>query len=122
MKDNLESTEQFIVATDAALAAQNTAIAAESMGLGICYNGSVGNNIKHANDLLDLPDHVIPLFAMAVGYPDHQPEVKPRLPIEVVYHENKYVIGDEQKKLVMEFDEQLKSYYQNRTTNKKAHT
>ena len=40
VKDSIESTEKFMVALiDAALAAQNAAVAAESMGLGICYIG-----------------------------------------------------------------------------------
>ena len=40
--DDLEGTETFMVSViDAALAAQNMSIAAESMGLGICYIGPV---------------------------------------------------------------------------------
>lgn len=44
--ENLESTEQFIVGTiDAALAAQNAVVSAESLGLGICFLGSLRNDI-----------------------------------------------------------------------------
>ncbi|SHG24792.1 oxygen-insensitive NADPH nitroreductase [Ornithinibacillus halophilus] len=118
---SLESTEQFIVATvDASLAAQNAVIAAESMGLGACYIGSLRNNINKVNDLLELPDYVIPLFGLALGYPDEEPELKPRLPMEIIYHENQYNTNQNGK--VAEFDEKLKDYYQSRSTNKRYDT
>jgi len=123
MQKTIESTEQFIVTIiDAALAAQNMAIAAESMELGICYLGSLRNDINRVSELLKLPDHVIPLFGMAVGYPNHQPEIKPRLPLEVVYHENTYEKSKEQTEIINQFDEELLSYYKNRTSNKKMDT
>ena len=44
---SIESTEKFMVTLiDTALAAQNAAIAAESMGLGICYIGGIRNHLK----------------------------------------------------------------------------
>src|SRR5690625_652389 len=123
VKQNIESTEQFIVATiDAALAAQNASIAAESMGLGICYIGSLRNDIKRTDELLNLPEYVIPLFGLAVGHPEHQPEIKPRLPLEAIYHENTYHDKKEQDKLIEDFDAYLKNYYQTRTKNKKIST
>lgn len=121
---SLQSTEQFIVATvDAALAAQNASIAAESLGLGICYLGSLRNDINRTNDILELPDYVIPLFGLAVGYPAKETEKKPRLPIEAVYHENKYD-NDElhQQALIQTFDEQINTYYQDRSENKRMDT
>ncbi|GAB3798199.1 oxygen-insensitive NADPH nitroreductase [Virgibacillus kimchii] len=124
VKQNVESTEQFIVATiDATLAAQNASIAAESMGLGICYLGSLRNDIKKVDELLELPEYVIPLFGLAVGHPEHQPEIKPRLPLEAIYHENTYDQDKEkQDKLITDFDEYLKNYYQTRSSNKKIST
>ncbi|GAB3055254.1 oxygen-insensitive NADPH nitroreductase [Virgibacillus ainsalahensis] len=123
MQESMESTEQFIVTTiDAALAAQNASIAAESMGLGICFLGSLRNDITRVSNLLRLPEHVIPLFGLAVGYPDQQPEIKPRLPLDVVYHENEYADDDKQHELISDFDNQLTSYYQNRSSNKRKAT
>ncbi|MBP2077942.1 oxygen-insensitive NADPH nitroreductase [Oceanobacillus polygoni] len=121
--DNLESTEQFIVATiDATLAAQNAALAAESMGLGICYIGSLRNDINRVNELLELPEHVIPLFGLVVGYPDHQPDIKPRLPLEAIYHENKYSPFHEQQKHIEAYDNEMKQYYETRSSNTKIDT
>ncbi|MBY7143801.1 oxygen-insensitive NADPH nitroreductase [Virgibacillus sp. NKC19-3] len=122
MQESMESTEQFIVTTiDAALAAQNASVAAESMGLGICFLGSLRNDITRVSNLLKLPEHVIPLFGLAVGYPDQDPEIKPRLPLEVVYQENEYAT-DKQHALIRDFDNQLTSYYQNRSSNTRTDT
>lgn len=52
-------TEQFIIATvDVALMAQNVVVAAESMGLGICYIGGIRNDPQRASELLALPHGV----------------------------------------------------------------
>jgi len=86
-----DSTENFIVATvDAALAAQNAAIAAESLGLGIVYIGGVRNSIAEFSEALELPDLVYPVFGMCLGYPDQEPGLRPRLPIEAVLHRDRY--------------------------------
>ncbi|MBM7694225.1 FMN reductase (NADPH) [Peribacillus deserti] len=124
LKESLESTEKFMVASiDAALAAQNAAIAAESMGLGICYIGGIRNNLPEVCKILKTPERVIPLFGMVFGYPDQVNDKKPRLPIEHVYMEEEY----EQDKEV--YTEQLESYnrtiseyYKERTGGKRADT
>ena len=117
----IESTEQFIVATiDAALVTQNMVIATESLGLGACFLGSLRNDINRVDELLELPDYVIPLYGLAIGYPNHQPETKPRLPFEAVFHENTY--DSNKKQFVTEYDEILQTYYQERSTNNKAET
>ncbi|RFA37554.1 nitroreductase A [Virgibacillus dokdonensis] len=118
MQQSLASPEQFIVMTvDAALASQNAAIAAEDLGLGICYLGSLRNDVYQVSELLQLPERVVPLFGMAVGYPDHEPEQKPRLPIDVIYHENHYQPFEHQLPFIKDFDKQLHSYYEKRKQN-----
>ena len=68
---SIESTEKFMVALiDAALAAQNAAVAAESLGLGICYIGGIRNHLDEVCELLKTPKRVVPLFGLAVGYPE----------------------------------------------------
>lgn len=119
IKNNLQSTEQFIVATvDATLVTQNMVIAAESLGLGACFLGSLRNDINQVDTLLQLPEYVIPLYGLAVGYPDHQPEVKPRLPFEAVFHENTYDNSQKQQ-YINAYDEVLNNYYKERSTNNK---
>ncbi|GEN45343.1 oxygen-insensitive NADPH nitroreductase [Alkalibacillus haloalkaliphilus] len=117
MKDNIENTEFFIMATiDATLAAQNAAVASESLGLGICYLGSLRNDINRVNELLNLPQYVIPLFGMAVGVPDEEPDVKPRFDFNAIYHENGY---QDHTKYVEQFNETTEHYYEDRSFNTK---
>jgi len=121
MLTNLENTEHFLVATiDATLAAQNAAIAAESMELGICYIGSIRNDIDKVNDLFHLPKHVFPLFGMAIGYPDDSPDQKPRLPKASIYFENDYISDDEQRTQLQKFDDSISDYYQTRKENQRV--
>jgi len=83
--------ENFLVAAvDAAILAQNTALAAESLGLGICYIGSIRNNLPQVIDLLELPRLVVPITGMTVGWPDVEPRLRPRLPLRAVLHWEKY--------------------------------
>lgn len=118
---SIESTEKFMVALiDASLAAQNAAIAAESMGLGICYIGGIRNNLEAVKDLLKTPERVIPLFGMTVGYPERINDQKPRLPLEHVYLEEEY---QQDKKVYLrqlqEYDEMISAYYEQRTEGKR---
>jgi FMN reductase (NADPH) len=118
---SIESTEKFMVALiDASLAAQNAAIAAESMGLGICYIGGIRNNLQAVKELLKTPERVIPLFGMTVGYPDRINDQKPRLPLEHVYHEEEY---QQDKKVYLrqlqEYNEMISTYYEQRTDGKR---
>lgn len=85
----LEYTEMFLMASiDAALAAQNVAVAAEALGLGACYVGAVRNRPREMAALLGLPERVIALFGLAVGWPDPErpAHVKPRLGVGEVLH------------------------------------
>jgi len=79
-----------IAAIDTALAAQNAAVAAESLGYGICYIGAIRNDIAKTAALLGLPERVVPLFGMCIGRPDQEPLSRPRLPVEAILHENRY--------------------------------
>lgn len=107
--------ENFIVATvDTALAAQNAAIAAESMGLGIVYIGGIRNNPRDVAKLLQLPELVYPVFGMCVGYPDHTSGKRPRLATTAVYHQNTYDTA-KTKKEIEKYDEVTHQYYLDRT-------
>lgn len=121
---SLESTEKFMVGIiDAALAAQNAALAAEAMGLGICYVGGLRNDLEKVRDLLKIPDKVLPLFGLAVGYPTCINDQKPRLPFEHVYHENEYQQDDEVYKSQLEqYNNVITDYYVERTGGERSDT
>jgi FMN reductase (NADPH) len=114
---SIESTEKFMVMLiDTALAAQNAAIAAESMGLGICYIGGIRNQLDEVCKLLKTPQRVIPLFGMAIGYPEKRVDQKPRLSSSHIYHENEYEQDvSKYKNQLLEYNEIVSHYYIERT-------
>jgi nitroreductase len=86
---------------DTTIAAQTFCLAAESVGLGVQYMGSIRN--MDLKSELNLPNHVMPLFGMCIGYPlnddlnihgamkansyEGKPTfTKPRLPQELIFH------------------------------------
>jgi nitroreductase len=77
-------------ATDALIAAQNAAVAAEALGLGICY---LGTTIYMAEGLIEhfnLPKGVVPLTTLVIGHPAENPPLTDRLPVDAVIHNETY--------------------------------
>ena len=108
-------TEHFIIATvDVALMAQSLVTAAESVGLGICYIGGIRNNPVDVSKLLELPIGVYPVFGLCLGYPDQDPEIKPRLPLSVILKDEVYNERGDQDQ-IREYDEKIRDYYRTRT-------
>lgn len=122
MTETLESTEKFMVGLiDAALAAQNAVIAAESMGLGICFIGGLRNNLNEVVEVLNIPERVIPLFGLCIGYPDRMSGKKQRLPLENIYHENEYNGDSEQfKEQLQQYNNDISEYYRKRTNGERT--
>lgn len=77
-------------AIDALIAAQNAAVAAESLGLGICYLGTATWMAGKIIDILELPKLVVPVTVLVAGYPDEEPPLTDRLPVEGIVHSEKY--------------------------------
>lgn len=121
--NSLEYTEMFMVATiDAALAAQNAAVAAESLGLGLVYIGGLRNHPDQVSELLKLPNKVYPVFGMCIGYPDQEVDTKPRLPQQAIYFENTYPEYSKVQPYLHEYDQTMKQYYIDRTEGKRSDT
>jgi nitroreductase len=80
----------FTAAIDALLAAQNVAVAAEDYGLGICYLGTTTYMADSIAEYLELPEGVVPITTLVVGYPDEDPGLTDRLPLKGVVHKEKY--------------------------------
>lgn len=116
------TAENLLVSViDTALFAQNVAVAAESKGYGICFIGGIRNAIEAINDLFELPDFVLPLFGMTIGVPMKQNEVKPRLPLSAILHENTYST-EHYEEVLSTYDEIINQYYQSRSNNKRNAT
>lgn len=110
-------TEVMIIgAIDAALMAQNILAAAESLGLGGVYIGSLRNDIRCAGEILGLPKHVVPLFGLCLGHPDMSSKInqsqRPRLPLDVLVSTDTYQIPDEST--LTKYNEVVREYYQGR--------
>jgi FMN reductase (NADPH) len=83
--------ENFLLAAlDAVIAAQTASLAAESLGLGICYIGSIRNHPREVIELLSLPRLVFPVTGLTVGWPAADPCLRPRLPMKAVLHWEAY--------------------------------
>lgn len=93
--------ETFLVAAvDAALAAQNAVVAAESLGLSTVYIGALRNDVVRVAQLLELPPGAAPVFGLCVGYAaaGAEGEVKPRLPQATVLHHDAYSLAGERER------------------------
>lgn len=80
----------YTASIDALLAAQNAALAAEDFNLGICYLGTTTYMADKIVDILDLPNGVVPVTTLVIGYSDENPPLTDRLPVNGVVHYEKY--------------------------------
>lgn len=80
----------LISSVDAALAGQNALLAAESLGYGGVIIGLVRYKSEEVAELFNLPAYTYPVFGMALGVPNQNHDVKPRLPLENVVFEEEY--------------------------------
>lgn len=86
--DNFASFTTAMI--DALLVAQQFNTAAEARGLGCCYLGTTTYNAPQIAEILQLPQLVVPVTTLTVGYPDGLPEQVERLPIEACIHHEVY--------------------------------
>jgi nitroreductase len=80
----------FTAAIDALLVAQNVCVAAEDEGIGICYLGTTTYLASKIIDVLHLPKGVVPVTTVTLGWPDEEPALTDRLPLEAVVHKETY--------------------------------
>ncbi|MDP6968505.1 MAG: oxygen-insensitive NADPH nitroreductase [Gammaproteobacteria bacterium] len=110
-------TEQALIASiDTAIMAQNVLLAAESAGLGGVYIGGLRNQPELVSETLNLPDQVVALFGMCLGYAAQDPGLKPRLPTKVVLHQEQYQPLAQTE--LEQYDQLLSAYYTQRTMGK----
>ncbi|ORX64774.1 nitroreductase [Anaeromyces robustus] len=121
-KDYIEQLDTLLVAShEAGIAMENAIVAAESMGLGTVPIGLIRTNPLEVVKELNLPKYVLPMIGLCIGYPDENPGVKPRLPMEGVLFEEKYDT-EKCKANVDIYDEQFKKYVSQRSTNSREET
>jgi nitroreductase len=76
---------------DCSAAIENLLLAANALGLGACWLGihPREERIAHVRGVLDLPEHVVPVSAIALGWPAEQKETRTRYQASHV-HEERY--------------------------------
>ncbi|MDD2481813.1 MAG: nitroreductase family protein [Lutispora sp.] len=74
---------------DMAASIQNILLQAESMGLGACWCGVYAREelVEKVSQTLDLPQHIIPVAVIAVGYPGEKREVRERYKPDRVHYD-----------------------------------
>ncbi|MDE6301737.1 MAG: nitroreductase family protein [Muribaculaceae bacterium] len=87
-----ENFQSFVAALiDTSLVAQQFCTVAELNGLGTCYLGTTTYNAPQISEILALPERVIPVTTVTVGYPAAEPSGPTwRLPVEAVTHYERY--------------------------------
>jgi len=81
----------LVSSVDAALAAQNIILAAESLGYGGVFIGYIRNKSAEISELLGLPDHTYPITGLCLGRPRKTGvPAKARLPYDQVVFTDKY--------------------------------
>jgi nitroreductase len=104
--------ESYLVAAiDAALAAQNAVVAAESLGLSTVYIGALRNDPEAVAKCLGLPPGVMGVFGLCVGYaaPETVNEVKPRLSQAAILSHETYG-NPEEPKLRAAYDAEMRAF------------
>lgn len=111
-------TEHALAAfVDVALMAQNVMLAAESAGLGGVFIGGIRNAPDTVVERLQLPFQVAPVFGMCIGWPAEDNEVKPRMPVEMVLHQDRY--SDPSPGQVEAYDDTMAEYYASRGSRRR---
>ena len=106
-EQNTGYLENFLIAAmDASIAAQNAALAAESLGLGICFIGGIRNNPLEIIEFLELPSLVFPITGMTIGWPEGESLIRPRLPLKAILHWEKYDSNNYEKEL-LDYDQAM---------------
>ena len=80
----------FNAAVDAAIVLATFLRAASAVGLGCCPISAVRDRPQTVSDLLRLPQRVIPVAGLCVGWPAQAGEITPRLSLRTTVIENTY--------------------------------
>lgn len=78
-------------------------LAADAVGLGSCYVGSVLECFRELIEMFSLPAGVFPVVLLSLGYPKSVPKPARKLGVEIIVHDERYrEPGDEELLAAME--------------------
>ena len=84
----------FNAVVDASIVLATFLRAAEAVGLGCCPISVIRDHARVISELLELPEKVVPVAGLCVGWPAEQGAITPRLPLSLTLREDRYVEGD----------------------------
>lgn len=103
---------------DASLAMMSAIVSAESMGLGTCPIGYARTADPAAiSKALNLPQHVFVVCGLSIGVPDEHNDIKPKQPVDLLFHNNVYS-NDNIAKEIVDYDAVIRSYNEHRNGRK----
>ena len=111
----------IVGANEVGIALGTAVAAAESFGLGTVPIGDIRLHGLEAVKELNLPRYVLPMLGLCVGYPAENPGLKPRLPKEAVYFEERYQ-REGLESLLAQYDETYAAYLRERPWNSRVET
>lgn len=109
---------EIVGTVDAALAMMSALVAAESCGLGTCCIGYARTvNPGEMARLLGLPQGVFVVCGLALGIPREHPDLKPKQPLSLIIHHDRYRDDDLTSDL-MRYDADVTTYNATRSGSK----
>lgn len=119
--ENTGDMDRFFSAfTDACLTAQNVVNAAEALDLGTVFLGSILNDSEKLCEVLQLPELTFPVLGLGIGYPNQNPQLKPRMDMELRVFENHYTSFNNYLDKIKDYDQEMHTYYDLRNANKRV--
>ncbi len=101
-----QESDLLLACCDALIAAQNSVITAEALGIGSCYIGDIMENYEIHREMFDLPRWVFPITLICFGYPRGD---KNKIPLTSRYAQKFIQFTDKYSRLSEEdFKEMLK--------------
>lgn len=84
----------FNAAVDAGIVLATLLRAADALGLGTCPISVIRDHSKKVSELLELPQRVIPVCGLCIGWPLEKGYISARLGLEATVHVDRYDEGD----------------------------
>ncbi len=75
---------------DVIISAQSVCTAADALGLGSCYIGTIAEYFDECAEMFSLPAHVVPVVLVVIGYPASKPGIRKKFTPDVMVHDEKY--------------------------------
>ena len=116
-----DPSKLLMACCDAMAAAQNSVIAAESLGIGSCYIGDILGHVEDHREMFALPPFAFPIALVCYGYPpdgfkmQHSDRFEPRF----IHHRDRYrrFSGDELHEMLSEIEAKFSAVLSRKRTS-----